>query len=159
MDNFNNEQNENLENNNTVSLSKNENETVMEEQVGNVAQDNGYTAPQNEIPSYTYDASQSMGYSAAPSYTYESAPVSNEGEGLCIAAFVLGIVAFFINPVYVCSILAIIFGFIGQSKNNTKKSFATWGWILGFSSIALQFIADLTITILTLGTGAFSFCC
>lgn len=75
---------------------------------------------------------------------------NNSNSGLSTASLVLGIIAFFLNPLYICSILAIIFGSV--SKNKT-------GLILGIISLVLQFLLDIIITVFSLGMGAFTFCC
>ncbi len=97
---------------------------------------------------------------APKQYSYEyQTPVADTKDGLCIAAFVLGIVGFFLNPIYVCSILAIVFGAIGMKPNGPKCNMAKVGLGLGIGSLVFQFLADFFVTIITLGTGAFSFCC
>lgn len=98
-------------------------------------------------------------YNAAPDYVYEPYQQNSGGEGLCVAALVLGIVGICVNPCYIVSILAIVFGFIGQSKNNSKKALAIWGWALGFVGIALHVCADFGLMIITGGAGMVSFCC
>ena len=84
---------------------------------------------------------------------------NNSKDGLCTAALVLGIIAFFINPLYILSILAIIFGAIGSGKNSSKKGSARVGIVLGIISLIIQFSLDLVITIFTFGMGGISFCC
>lgn len=93
-----------------------------------------------------------------PDYTYQN-PVADTKDGLCIAALVLGIVGFFLNPIYACSVLAIIFGAIGMKPNGPKSNMAKAGLGLGIGSLVLQFGMDLLITICTFGAGFFSFCC
>lgn len=75
---------------------------------------------------------------------------NNSNSGLGTAGLVLGILAFFINPLYICSILAIIFGAVGKR---------TSGVVLGIISLCFQFLLDLIITVFSLGTGFMVFCC
>lgn len=99
-------------------------------------------------------------YIAAPNETYNAyAPVNTEGDGLCIASLVLGIVAFFFNPFYVPAVLAIVFGAVGMGKNSSKQSMAKAGLICGVSALAWQFLLDLLLTIFSFGMGGVSFCC
>ncbi len=105
--------------------------------------DYGYSAPQTD-------------YTAAPSYTYNSQPQGNGKEGLAITGMILGIVAFFFNPVYVLSILAIVFGSMGLKSS--KRGMAMAGLICGIASLVGQITFDVVFTILTLGGGAFSCC-
>ncbi len=103
---------------------------------------------------YGYSASQTD-YTAAPSYTYNQ-PQSTGGEGLAITGMILGIVAFVFNPIYIVSILAIVFGAIGLKSS--KKGMATAGLICGIASFVGQLTFDVVFTILTLGGGIFSCC-
>lgn len=80
-------------------------------------------------------------------------------DGLCVASLILGIVGFFINPVYICSILAIVFGAIGMKANGVNAGKAKIGLILGIVAIIVQFVLDIIITIFTMGAGGVSFCC
>lgn len=91
-------------------------------------------------------------------YSYQ-APVADTKDGLCIAALVLGIVGFFLNPLYVCSILAIIFGAVGMKPSVPKSNMAKAGLGLGIGSMCFQIFFDLFITLITFGAGAFTFCC
>ena len=125
----------------------------------------GYYAAQ-ETPANLFAESPAYGfqndyatYNAAPEYAYEPVGQNVGGEGFCIAALVLGIVALFLNPCYIVSILAIVFGFVGQGKNNSKKALAIWGWALGFASILVQVVADILLSIFSGGMGTFVFCC
>lgn len=77
--------------------------------------------------------------------------MEKETPGLAIASLVLGICGFFI-PV-VCSLLAIIFGFIALSKikENTQKykgrGLAVAGIVLGFVFFGLIFLILLLVFI------------
>lgn len=75
---------------------------------------------------------------------------------MAIAALILGITAFFINPIYGCSIAAIILGGLGKSKDNGGA--ATAGLVLGIISLIVQLSADIIVTISTLGMGFFTCC-
>lgn len=130
-------------------------EAVVEEPV-----EEQKTAFVYEVPSETNQNANVYGqYNEAPDYVYEPYQQNVGGEGICIAALVLGIVGFFLNPCYIVSLLAIIFGFFGQAKNNSKKAFAIWGWALGFAAIVLQILGDLLVSLFSGGVGLFVFCC
>lgn len=130
-------------------------EAVVEEPV-----EEQKTAFVYEVPSETNQNANVYGqYNEAPDYVYEPYQQNVGGEGICIAALVLGIVGFFLNPCYIVSLLAIIFGFFGQAKNNSKKAFAIWGWALGFAAIVLQIFGDLLVSFFSGGVGLFVFCC
>lgn len=120
-----------------------------------------------EIPGYSniyggYSGTD-MNSSQNPVYQYEpqmyEGNTGGDGSGMCIAAFVLGIVAFLINPIYICSILAIVFGAIGKGKGGVKANFGLVGLILGIVSICLQFCGDIALTIGTGGVGIFTCMC
>ena len=70
-----------------------------------------------------------------------------------IAALILGILAFFVNPCYICSILAIVLGIV--SMRGPYRTLGTVGMILGIASMVLQFIVDLVLIPFTFGA---SFC-
>ena len=119
----------------------------------NTQQNNGgqqYNAPQQYNVPQPYIPQQQ--YYAPPQY-------DTSKDGICMAALILGIVAFFINPIYAVSILAIIFGAMGMNSRSINASKAKVGLILGIASIGVQFIFDLLITIFTFGVGGISFCC
>lgn len=80
-------------------------------------------------------------------------------EGFCIASLVLGIVGFLINPIYVVSILAIIFGAIGLKEAEPNGNRAKTGLILGVIAICVQIFMDIILTLFTAGIGGVSFCC
>lgn len=83
-------------------------------------------------------------------------PEAPKNSGVAIAALVCGIVGFFINPVYLVSLAAIILGIVGlAAKDNQPKGMATTGLVLGCVSLVMQFIADLLLSVFTLGL---SFC-
>lgn len=65
---------------------------------------------------------------------------------LSILALVFGCLGFFINPLYVISIVAIILGIIGHVKSIYYKKRAMIGWILGVASLVFQIIFDLVCT-------------
>lgn len=52
------------------------------------------------------------------------------------AAFVLGIISLFINPCFICGILAIVWG--GREKDYNSK--AKTGWILGIIGTVLSLL-------------------
>ena len=75
---------------------------------------------------------------------------NNSSSGLGTAGLILGILAFFFNPLYICSLLAIIFGAVGKR---------TSGIVLGIISLIIQIIFDIIVTIFSFGAGAMFFCC
>lgn len=111
------------------------------------------SAPGQEIPPYQNN------YYVQPIPQYTPPQNDTSKDGLCMASFILGIVGFFINPIYIVSILAIVFGAIGQGSQSVNADKAKVGLILGIASIALQIVADLIITVCTFGMGGISFCC
>ena len=87
-------------------------------------------------------------------------PVTEEkpkGNGCSIAALICGIVAFLFNPCYLPCLAAIVLGIVGISRKEPSKGMAIAGLILGIAALALQFLADLLITILSFGMGFVSF--
>lgn len=84
---------------------------------------------------------------------------NNSKDGMCVASLVLGIVGFFINPIYVVSILAIIFGAIGLNSTGPNSGKAQTGIILGVIAICVQIALDCVLTLFTAGLGGVSFCC
>ena len=117
--------------------------------------------PDNQQPVYQQPVYQQNTYQQN-AYTQNSRPVNNANDGkdgLCMASLILGIIGFFINPLYILSILAIVFGIIGMNSTSANADKAKVGLILGIASLCLQFIVDLLLTIFTFGMGGVSFCC
>lgn len=113
-----------------------------------------------EVPYQQNSTEQNQNSTVSTPYSGTAAPaVADTKDGLCVAGLVLGIVGFFLNPLGICSILAIIFGAIGSKANGPKAGQAKIGLILGIASLILQFLVDLIVTIVTFGAGAFVFCC
>lgn len=106
------------------------------------AYDNNPNFYENNGANYNQDEYEG-GYYDPYNYT----PGPQQESGLGIAGMVLGICAFFINPLAICSILAIVFGIIGACKQNAKKGCAIAGIILGCITI----IWDLILTIFSGG--------
>lgn len=73
-----------------------------------------------------------------------------------IAALILGILAFFVNPCYICSILSIVLGIV--SMRGPYRTMGMVGMILGIASVVVQLGMDILITIFSFGMGAFTFC-
>ena len=118
------------------------------EQWNNENVNNQWNDSTNSEPTYgaydTYDSSTA---------TTEN---SNPKDGLCVASLVLSIIGFFVNPLYVCSILGIIFGIVGMQAKGEKAGIAKWGMIIGIISIFVHFGVDMLLMPLTMGA---SFCC
>ena len=90
-----------------------------------------------------------------------SAPTGNNapGKGLSIAALVCGIVAFFLNPLYLVGIAAIVCGIVGMNKKgNPSRTMAIVGLSLGAGATVWQIGNDILLTVFTAGLGAFSCC-
>ena len=96
-------------------------------------------------------------YEEAYNNTYES--VALEKNTIGMIGMILGIVGFFLNPVYLVSVAAIILSIIGLTKKNTTKGMAIAGIILGPLSLIAQLVFDFVFTALTYGVGVFSFFC
>lgn len=81
----------------------------------------------------------------------------NKGtSGISIAALVCAIVSIFFNPLYLISLLAIIFGIIGLLTSwNRPKGCATAGLILGIIFLCIDFVFDLIMLPLTFGLSFF----
>ena len=75
-------------------------------------------------------------------------PEKAPGDGLAIAAMVLGIIGLFCCG-SIFSILSIVFGFVARSKGTTKDGMALAGIILGFIGFAIWLITF----IISLATG------
>lgn len=101
---------------------------------GQSSYDNGYNYGNDNLVGGYYDP-----------YSYTPAPTQQSGMG--IASLILGICGFFINPLAICSILAIIFGIIGVCKKNFNKGCAIAGLILG----GIGILWDLFLTIFSGG--------
>lgn len=118
---------------------------------------NGMEETKPNKSEYNYAIYASEIDSEAPIYTGEEEnDKESQGDGLCVAALVLGIVGFIVSMCYICPLLAIIFGIIGHVKKGQKSKIGMIGWILG----ALALTGKLLInTILAPFTGGLSFLC
>ncbi len=96
-----------------------------------------------------------------PEQRYGMVEPVKEKSGICTAALVLGIVSFFINPLYLVSITGLILGIVGINKKPVPVNRNLGGWGIGLSgaSILIQLILDIIITICTAGMGFVSFFC
>lgn len=113
-----------------------------------------------------YESAPSQAGAAEMSYEYvpsaDGAQIVGEDtskDGMCMAAFILGIVGFIFNPFYIISILAIVFGAIGQGSASKNADKAKIGLFLGIGAIALQIIGDIVLTLVTGGAGVVFCCC
>ena len=104
---------------------------------------------------------------AQENYTQQEFSQTDSSQGdnkdskdtLSITSLILGIVGFLVNPLYIVSVLAIIFGAIGMNSNGVHKDKGKIGMILGIIAICVQVVVDFILTILTAGAGGVSFCC
>lgn len=102
------------------------------ENCGALMEQKAQPAPQNEEPE------SSLTYNSAPTYNYTPTPNKNPGNGLGIAALILGILGFLTGAIYVgivLDILAIILGIISYKNSKSKGGMA--GFILGILGILL----------------------
>ena len=70
----------------------------------------------------------------------------NDYKTVCLLAMILGIVSFFINPLYLVSIAAIVLGIIGHVKSFAYKNWAIAGWICGGAGLIVQIFVDIFCT-------------
>lgn len=111
-----------------------------------------------------YESAPAQTGASEMNYVYESNGEQIVGEdtskdGMCMAAFVLGIVGFFLNPFYIVTILAIVFGAIGQGSQSKNAGKAKIGMFLGIGAIVWQFLLDIILTLVTGGAGFITCCC
>lgn len=105
--------------------------------------DNNQGVYDNSQDAYNYSDNNAYNYNDPYNYT----PGPQKESGLGIAGLVLGICAFFINPLTICSILAIVFGIIGVCKKDCRKGCSIAAIILGGVTI----FWDLFLTIFSGG--------
>ena len=79
-------------------------------------------------------------------------------HGVAIAALVCGIVSWFINPLYLVVLAAIVLGIVGLiiTKGSTNKILSGVGLGLGVLGMIVQIILDIIITFFTGGLGVCS---
>ncbi len=82
-------------------------------------------------------------------------PQPGQYEGLALAAMIVGIASFFINTLYIVSIVAIVLGIVALAKHTTKKGFAITGLICGSVALMYQFILDIILIPFTFGMSFF----
>ncbi len=108
-----------------------------------------YNNNYNEGTTNTYDSTYS---------TYEEVAAPDKNT-IALVGMILGIVGFFLNPLYLVSVAAIILSIIGVCKKNApRRGMAIAGIILGGVSMACQGIVDFLLTIFT-GIGVISIFC
>lgn len=123
----------------------------------------GQTPNNQQAPNAQYQAPrqyQNPPYAAPQQPRYNvvyQQPVVQPSSGAATAALICGILAFVVNPMYIVSFIAIITGFVGNSKKYSNKGLAVAGLILGFLSLATQLVVDLLVTIFSFGMGFISF--
>ena len=66
-------------------------------------------------------------------------------SGIGIASMILGSCAFLINPLYICSLLSLIFSIVGFLAPGKKKICATVGFIDSIFSMMFQLFIDIAI--------------
>lgn len=77
--------------------------------------------------------------------------MEKKGNGICVAAMVLGILSCCCDPLFLVLIAAIVLGFVGLFGNYSGKWMAGVG--LGFS--ALTIVIEIVAAILTMGMSLF----
>lgn len=97
---------------------------------------------------------------------YYSQPVYNrpiyqepikKTNGVGIAALCCGIAGFFINPIYLVSLAAVILGIVGLCMKGKSKGMAVAGLILGICACICQLIIDIIVTVFSFGIGFITF--
>lgn len=108
-----------------------------------------------------YEPANTVPFNAKDQQAYQQQMLRGDRpdyENVCVLAFVFGILGFFFNPLYLCSVAAIVLGIIGHVNNGSKKSLALAGWILGICSFAVQLFVDFVCVAATCGIGRIAFC-
>lgn len=77
-----------------------------------------------------------------------------KSNGIATASLILGIASFFCNPLYLFGFLAVVLGIIALCKGQSKGR-AVWGIVLGFAGIIAQIVADLLLSVFTMGLSIF----
>ena len=85
------------------------------------------------------------------------ASAAPQKSGFAIASIVLGCVAFFFNPLYICAGLSVGFGAGGLISKKEPKNLYLIGMIIGIVAGLCQFAVDFLITLFTFGLGFFTF--
>ena len=67
-----------------------------------------------------------------------------QNSGLATCSLVFGIVGFFCNPLYVCNLLAVIFGIVALCTGQPKGR-SIVGIILGVCAAGVQLVLDLLL--------------
>ncbi len=77
--------------------------------------------------------------------------------GICTWSLILGITAFFCNPLYLMPIAAIVLGIVGIVNGGSRKGLAIAGLICGLVAIPVQIFLDTFagtfVTLITGGVG------
>lgn len=78
-------------------------------------------------------------------------PPASAGNGLAVAALVLGIVGLFFGFIpltfflaWILGVLALVFGLIGR-RRPARKAMATWGAVLGLAAIAMGVVGVVVL--------------
>ncbi len=129
-------------------------------------QNSEYPVPEYPVPDYPIPEYPAPEYPAPqyvtpeyPTYNYPTPPPQpQKSNTLCVAALIAGIAGFFINPLYIVSIAAVVLGIIGIANKSDGKTMAIAGICLGGVSLVSQFTLDLLLTIFSMGMGACTFC-
>ncbi len=88
-----------------------------------------------------------------PQVVYVQQPVvdkSTKIRGVTIASLCCGIACFFINPLYLTCLAAVVLGIVGLCMPG-KKALAGVGIALGVVGFVVQFIIDIILSIFTMG--------
>lgn len=117
---------------------------------------------QPQVQQQGYNNNQQQNYNQQQGYRVyqQPTPPKSEGHDLALAALICGIVSFFLDPLYLTSIAAIVCGIIVlvNYKACDKRTWAIAGIACGASSLVLQIIFDIVLTVASCGLGSVSLC-
>ncbi|MBO4474432.1 MAG: hypothetical protein J5750_05895 [Clostridiales bacterium] len=119
-----------------------------------------YVASQGPNSQY-YEPANTVPFNAKDQAAYQQQLLRGnkpDYENVCVLALVFGILGFFLNPLYLVSVAAIVLGIIGHANNGSKKTLGMVGWILGASSLAVQLLFDFICAATTCGIGSIAIC-
>ena len=105
---------------------------------------------QSEIPDTYSDPVYTPGNMDA--YVHDPSVTGDDFKTVGLLSVIFGIVGFFLNPLYVFSLAAIVLGIITNIKSYYYKSRGIAGWILGIVSCVVQILLDIFCT---MGAGIF----
>ncbi|MBO4686998.1 MAG: zinc ribbon domain-containing protein [Clostridiales bacterium] len=127
---------------------------------GQAPQPQPYVASQGPNSQY-YEPANTVPFNAKDQAAYQQQLLRGnrpDYENVCVLALVFGILGFFLNPLYLVSVAAIVLGIIGHANNGSKKTLGMVGWILGLSALVVQLFFDFMCAATTCGIGSIAIC-